>query len=73
MVESCKKIEMIAQKNPNSVLKQGMVDKKTDGIFFKWHTRFMVLTAEKIYFFTSPQKEKVIGCINLKILSTKIE
>ncbi len=35
----------------NSILKQGWLQKKTDGIIFKWKLRYFVLTPEKLYFF----------------------
>ena len=47
---------MIGKKNPNSVLKQGSVYKKTDGIFFQWQSRFMALTPDKLYFFAGESR-----------------
>ena len=47
---------MIGEKKASSIIKQGNVEKKTDGIFFKWHSRYMVLTPEKIFFFNDHSK-----------------
>ena len=58
--------------NPHHILKQGYMEKKTDGIIFNWHTRFIVLTPEKLYSFEDERKEKVIGCVNLKLLHAKL-
>lgn len=33
----------------------------------------MVLTPEKLYSFEDEKKDKVIGCVNLKILPAKLE
>jgi hypothetical protein len=33
----------------------------------------MVLTPEKLYSFEDSKKEKAIGCVNLKILSSEIK
>ena len=63
---------MISERNPGTVLQQGEVEKKTDGLFFKWHSRYMVLTVDKVHFFASKDKEKLIGCINLKLLPAKL-
>ena len=44
-----------------------------DGLIFNWHRRFMVLTSEKVYFFSDHHKIEVIGCINLKLLRVEIK
>lgn len=33
----------------------------------------MVLTAEKIYFFSDKNKVEVIGCINLKLIKVEVK
>jgi hypothetical protein len=69
-----KKIDVVInEKNPNSILKQGYMDKKTDSFLFRWKTRYFALTSEKLYFFEDNKKEKVIGCVNLKLMPTKIK
>ena len=35
--KSLKKIDALIHTNKNAVLKQGWMEKKTDGFFFKWH------------------------------------
>ena len=67
------KLPAINKKNSNAVLRQGYVEKKTDGIIFQWHRRYMVLTSEKIFFFPDQIKTNVIGCINLKLITTRLE
>lgn len=60
------------KQNPSSILKEGYIEKKTDGKLFKWHRRYMVLTGERIYFFTDESRGKMSGCINLKLLGVSI-
>lgn len=45
------------------------MEKKTDSFIFRWKTRFFALTSEKFYFFEDEKKEKVIGCVNLKLMA----
>jgi hypothetical protein len=54
--------------NPHFILKEGLLEKKTDGFFFPWHERYMVLTSEKLFSFEDEKKERAIGCINLRLL-----
>ena len=70
--KNANKLASINLKNLKTVLKQGYVEKQTEGVVFKWQTRYMVLTAEKIFFFNDNSKSHVIGCINLKLLTIEI-
>lgn len=49
------------------------MDKKTDNFIFRWKTRYFALTSEKLYFFQDQKKEKVIGCVNLKVMPVEIK
>ena len=50
--KSLKKIDVnILERNPNTVIKQGYMQKKTDSFIFRWNTRYFALTSEKLYFF----------------------
>lgn len=64
-----KEIEAI---NPKTILKQGYLSKKTDGIFFKWHLRYVALTCEKLFCFEDDRKLRAVSCINLKLLPMKV-
>lgn len=44
------------------------MEKKTDSFLFKWKRRYFTLTPEKLFFFENHKKQKVIGCINIKII-----
>lgn len=47
-----KKIDVnVFEKNPNCILKQGYLEKKTDSFFWKWKIRYFALTGEKLFFF----------------------
>lgn len=65
--------------NNKTILKQGYVEKKIDGIFFSWHVivylwqrRYLALTSEKLFIFESHKKDHIKGCINLKLLPTEV-
>lgn len=49
------------------------MEKKTDSLLFKWKTRFFALTSEKLYFFEDRKKEKVVGCVNLKLMPAQLK
>jgi hypothetical protein len=70
--KSLKRIENLAQKYPNAVLKQGYINKKTESLFFKWKQRYFALTSQKLYFFEDNKKLKTVGCVNLKVLPARV-
>lgn len=49
------------------------MEKKTDGLVFKWKRRYFVLTPEKLFFFEDEKKSKVIGCINIKLIPMLVQ
>ena len=48
------------------------MQKKTDSIIFKWKRRYFTLTPEKLFFFEDDHKEKIIGCVNIKIIPLQV-
>lgn len=61
------------ERNPDSILKQGYLDKSTDNFFFKWRRRYFALTSQKLFFFEDNSKKKVVGCINLRLLPAEVK
>lgn len=55
-MKTLESIEKIADSSVNNVLKEGYMEKKTDGLIFKWKRRYFTLTPEKLYFFEDQNK-----------------
>lgn len=50
-LKKCEPLTPTDLSNPHYILKEGFMKKKTDGFFFPWHERYMVLTSEKLFSF----------------------